>query len=303
MTKPRDTRIWTARLALAGVALLIWAAPGLCEQVLSKVSWSQLEREGKLQQARVLPADGQTRFESVRLENEGAEPRIATVFTLEKPGVTASRYAVRGQVRYEGMAGTGYLELWNYFPGGGRYFSRTLGSVGPMASLTGSSAWRPFLLPFDTNGQGVPHRLVVNVVFAGRGVVFLGPVELVQYSGSENPLTPAGAWWSDRQAGMLGGLAGSLLGVLGALIGILAATGRARRLVMGLLKLLIAVCAAGLLLGLAALGLGQPYGVYYPLILVGVIGVAVPAGLLRSFKKRYDELELRRMSALDMTGA
>lgn len=303
MTKGSDTKIWTRRLALAGAAFLAWAAPGLSEQVLSRISWTQLEREGKLQQARVLPADGQTRFESLRIENEQAEPRSVMVLTLEKPGVTATRYAVRGQVRYEGMVGTGFLEMWNFLPGGGRYFTRTLGTMGPMASLTGSSPWRPFLLPFDTNGQGVPQRLVINVVFAGRGVVFLSPLELVQFSGSEDALKPAGAWWSDRQGGRLGGLAGGSLGVLGALVGVLAATGRARRVVLGLLKLIIAICGAGLLLGLAALALGQPYGVYYPLILLGVIGVAVPAGLLGSLKKRYEQLELRRMSALDMPGA
>jgi hypothetical protein len=302
MTSRVEVKTWV-RLALAGASLLVAAAPGLSEQVLSGISWSRLEKEGKLQQARVVPADAQTRFEALRVENAQAEPRGVTVLTLENPGVTASRYALRGQVKYEGMAGNGYLEMWNFLAGGGRYFTRTLGSAGPMASLTGSSPWRPFLLPFDTNGQGLPQRLIVNVVFPGRGVVFLGAVELVQFSATEDPLKPAGAWWSDRQGGMLGGLAGGTLGVLGALVGILAGTGRARRLVLGLLELMIVICAAALLLGLTALTLGQPYAVYYPLLLLGVIGVAVPAGLRSSLKKRYEQLELRRMSAFDVSGA
>jgi hypothetical protein len=158
------------------------------------------------------------------------------------------------------------------------------------------------LLPFDANGQGRPQRLTVNVVFGGRGTVFLSPLELVQYSGSEDPLTPVGAWWSDRQEGLVGGVGGGLLGVLGVLIGVLAGTGRARHLVLGLLKVLIATSAVALVLGGAALAMGQPYSVYYPLLLVGVLGVAVPAGLLGSLRKRYEQLELRRMSAIDASG-
>jgi hypothetical protein len=292
------------KCGLAAVGLIAWACFALSEQKIAGVSWSQLEREGKLKEARVHPADARTRFETLQIENVRAEGHRVTLVVLDKPGVTSSRwYAVRGQVRYERMEGTSYLEMWNVFKGGGEYFSRTLAGVGPLKSLTGSSPWRPFLLPFDTNGQGVPERLIVNIVFGGRGTVYLSPLELVQYSGSEDPLTPAGAWWSDRQGGLVGGIAGGLLGVLGALVGGLAATGRARRLVLGLLKFMIAGSAAALLLGGLALAAGQPYAVYYPLLLLGVLGVAVPAGLLGTLRKRYEQLELRRMSAFDSPGA
>jgi hypothetical protein len=296
-------KAWKRGLGLAGVGLLVWSATGLSEQIVSKISWSQLEREGKLKDARVLPADARTRFETIQIENMRAEPRGVTLLVLDKPGVTSSRYAVRGQVRYERMEETGYLEMWNFLTGGGRYFSRTLAGSGPLASLTGTSGWRPFLLPFDTNGKGRPERLIVNVVFGGRGTVYLSPLELVQYSGSEDPLTPAGAWWNDRQGGLIGGLAGGTLGLLGALVGGLAGSGRARRLVLGILKTMIAASAVALLLGGVALAAGQPYAVYYPLLLLGVIGVAVPAGLFATLRRRYEQIELRRMSAFDAPGA
>ena len=305
MKKDSDApNAWKRGLGLAGVGLLVWSATGLSEQTLSKISWSQLEREGKLKEARVISADARTRFETLQIENVRPEGHRVTLLVLDKPGVTSPRwYAVRGQVRYERMEGTSYLEMWSVFKGGGEYFSRTLAGVGPLASLTGSSPWRPFLLPFDTNGQGVPERLIVNIVFGGRGTVYLSPLELVQYSGSEDPLTPAGAWWSDRQAGLVGGLTGGVLGMLGALVGVLAGMGRARRLVLGLLKLVIAASAVALLLGGVALAIGQPYAVYYPLLLLGVLGVAVPVGSLIAFRKRYEQLELRRMSAFDSPGA
>jgi hypothetical protein len=302
MKEPGDSSsVW--KTGLATISLLALACHGLAEQSLAKISWSQLEREGRVKDAQVLPADARTRFETLQVVNPRSEPRSVTVLVLNQPRVTSSRYAVRGQVRYEQMEGTGYLEMWSFLTGGGRYFTRTLAGVGPLASLTGSSPWRPFLLPFDTNGQGAADRLIVNVVFGGRGTVFLSPLELIQYSGSEDPLTPAGAWWSDRQGGLVGGIAGGSLGVLGALVGGLAGTGRARRLVLGLLKFMIAASAAALLLGGLALATGQPYGVYYPLLLLGVIGVAVPAGLLSTLRKRYEQLELRRMSAFDSPGA
>ena len=34
------------------------------------------------------------------------------------------------------------------------------------------------VLPFDANGAPTPTRLVFNVVLEGRGVVYLGPLEL-----------------------------------------------------------------------------------------------------------------------------
>ncbi len=44
-----------------------------------------------------------------------------TVLTIDRPTIKGPRYALTGQVRYDGVEGTGYLELWNYFPNGGQY--------------------------------------------------------------------------------------------------------------------------------------------------------------------------------------
>src|SRR5207245_9738983 len=108
---------------------------------------------------------------------------------------------------------------------------------------------------------------------------------------------PAGAWWSDRQGGLVGGVGGGLLGVFGALIGVLAGTGRARHLVLALLKFLIAVGEVALALRGVALAMGQLYAAFYPLFLLGVLGVAVPVSLLRIFPTRYEQLQPRRMRA------
>lgn len=242
-------------------------------------------------------------------------PGTIRVLVIDNPKLAHHTYAIVGRVKYENVKGTGYLEMWNTFPDGGAFFSRTLGSGGPMQSLNGSSDWRPFLLPFYAKPGMLPSRLEVNVVLPEGGVVYLEPARLVQelHEGTGLPkghkLPPAAssssastnAWRSDRSAGWVGGIGGGVLGLLGALVGLLAGRGRARRVVFGLLMTILIVGGTSLFLGIVAVTIGQPYGVYYPLLLCGVIATLVPLTLMPQMKRRYEELELRRMSALDAT--
>ena len=107
------------------------------------------------------------------------------------------------------------------------------------------------------------------------------------------------AWWSDRTGGIIGGIMGATLGLLGALVGLLASLGKGRRLVMTALVIIIAVGVVWIGTALVALWRTQPYGVYYPLLLGGLLATLIPAGLLPIIRRRYEALELRRMNALD----
>ncbi|MGH3116836.1 MAG: hypothetical protein ACRDQ2_06920 [Gaiellales bacterium] len=220
-----------------------------------------------------------------------------TVWTIDRPPIAGPRYAVTGQVRYEAVEATSYLELWSHFPDGSQYFSRTLGEFGAMQKLEGSSGWRPFALPFDATGAPTPSRLVLNVVLAGRGRVELGPLKLVE--GVEQFDEPHAAR-ADRVAGLTGGIGGAVVGCLGALVGVLTSLGRARRFVMALTTGLIAVGAILFVGGLIAFAARQPYAVFYPLLLIGVLSSAVPLGLLPTIRRRYAEIELRMMRAHDI---
>jgi hypothetical protein len=232
-------------------------------------------------------------FHALRVEGRGS----ATVLIVDPPPVKGPQYALTGQVRYEDVEGTGYLELWNHFPDGGAYFSRTLAEVGPMMKLQGTSGWRAFTLPFDATGAPPPTRLVVNLILPGRGVVFLGPVRFVE---GMPGFDEAAGWTLDRASGLWGGLAGGFVGVVGALIGVLTSLGRARRLVAAATKVLIAGGTVAFAAGVVALSQSQPYAVYYPLLLVGFLSAVIPLGLRSSIHKRYEELELRRMRAHDV---
>jgi hypothetical protein len=282
------------------LSLLLSASAVAAEEVLREFSWSAVSRQGPSPAGEMLPAEAGASFEQLKVQNSEGQPRVVNVLTVERPAISSARYAITGQVRYDGVEGTGYLEMWNHFPDGGRYFSRTLATVGPMKSLSGSSGWRQFILPFfNKEGGPPPTRLEINVALPGRGTVYLGALRLVQYAPNENPLAVAGQWWSDQGGGLVGGIAGSILGCLGALVGWLAATGRARRVALGTLKLMILLGVIGLAAGGFALLRSQPYAVYYPLLLVGFLCVVIPAGLFRSIRKRYEDIELRRMRAMD----
>ena len=282
------------------VAVVLTSSACLARETLREVSWTRLKQAGGLGAGTLLPADETAGFERLAIESQGGEPSTTTVLTIAKPPITSRSYAIAGQVRYDGVEGKGCLEMWSHFPGGKQRYSRTLGT-GPMGPLEGSSGWRRFVLPFRT-GQGgpPPEKLVVNVVLPGRGKVVLGRVALSQFEPGEDPLSVPGQWWDGRTAGLIGGGLGALLGLLGAVIGCLASLGRGQGFVLAALRVMLVLGLASLAAGIVAVVQTQPYAVYYPLLLLGVLCAVLPLGLLRVVRRRYQELELRQMAAEDI---
>ncbi len=281
------------------LTIMLLATHAAAEEPLRDFHWPKLQQAGSLISGTIVPPGGQTKFDSLLVENPQAIPTAITVLVVADPKITKPRYAIRGQVRYEAVEGKGYLEMLNHFPGGGPHFSKTLAGSGPMQSLEGSSDWRPFVLPFLIGSPERPQKLVVNVVLPGKGKVWLGPLSLVQYEQNEDPLTAPGQWWTGRQGGFIGGILGGLLGCLGALIGILCGCGKARVLVLGLIKAMFVAGLASLVVAVVALVRSQPYAVYYPPLLTGTLMTILPIGAIRRVRKRYEEIELRKMQAMD----
>ncbi len=130
----------------------------------------------------------------------------------------------------------------------------------------------------------------------GKGEMAL----VVRRSSLLGPLSgPVVPWWSDRQAGLIGGIGGSVFGCLGALIGIVGGRGKARRFVLAMLWGMAAFGAVSLAGGVAALVCSQPYHVYYPLLLGGGIMMIISLVVIPTVKRRYAQIELRKMSAMD----
>jgi ABC-type dipeptide/oligopeptide/nickel transport system permease subunit len=115
-----------------------------------------------------------------------------------------------------------------------------------------------------------------------------------------NKQSNTNAWWTDRMSGLVGGIAGLVVGLTGAAIGTLAGTGIARKVCLSLLGAMLVFGIASLAVGLAALAFSQPYAVYYPLLLLGLLCSVLPAGLFRSIKQQYEQRELRKMNAMDI---
>jgi len=286
-------------MIVMGVVVLLTASVS-AEETLRDIYWTKLAEVGELTEGLTVATDEATGMEYVTVTNDGSVGKTVRVLSIDAPGVTRARYALRGKVRYTDVVGEGYLEMWNHFPDGSRCFTRTLSDGGALARLEGSSDWRFFSLPFTvTKGEARPVKLVVNVVLPGKGTVHLSALRLVQYAPSEHPAAAPGRWWSDRQAGFIGGLTGSVIGLIGAIVGILGGRGKARRFVLHTLKVLPIVGAAALGVAAVAVAKSQPYAVYYPLLLLGGLLVLIPLGVLPGIRKRYEVQELRKMEAQD----
>src|SRR5882672_6925304 len=111
-------------------------------------------------------------------------------------------------------------------------------------------------------------------------------------------------WWNPQQAGWIGGIAGSILGIVGGLAGtlagILAPRGKARRFIMTTFSCMIALGVVALAAGIVAVILGQPYAVWYPLVLLGGIMSIVAGSIMPALRLRYRQAEARRLEAEEL---
>lgn len=292
-------------LLCAALTLAVAALASAAEMVRD-IDWAAQRPADKA--VTVVAATSQHGSASVRMSNTSPRPRTFTLLVLEKPAIGQASYAITGYVEYENVEGGAYLELWSVFPDGGRYFSRTLAAQGPMAQLHGTGGhW--YSLPFQSKPGMYPSKIILNVVLPGKGTVVVGSSELVQFRPDENPLRQPMGWLFGWPGGILAGISmcGMYLGGLGALVGLLAATGRYRRFVMALDALGIVSGVVMLLIGAGFLVLRFSSGyqsstadaVWSGYLTAGIIAIVVFGGIRPSLRRRYDELELRRMSAQD----
>jgi hypothetical protein len=259
------------------------------EKRVKEVPWLEVKASGTLPEGVEVRDDG-----TLSVASSESGRRTLTLVEIQAPPITKDHYAVRGRVRYSDVKGDAYLEMWSVFDEG-TFFTRTVEPAGPLQKIQGSSDWRDFALVFGATGAAKPpSRLIVNLVLPGAGEVSLTGLSVVE-------LDPGDFAGSDpsRFVGLWGGIAGSVLGITGGLLGWLASAGRAKGLVIGGLQGMMAVGGASLAVGIFALVRGTPPAVYYSFLLLGVIAMLVPAAALPGVRKRYEQIELRRLSALD----
>ena len=272
-----------------GTTLVVLASSGAFgAEKLREIRWTDIE----------LPAGAELSAEgALQVRSTSSEGSTITLVEIDAPGVTGDRYVVEGRVRYEGVEGEGYLEMWSLFGAEGSFFTRTLGGSGLLQSLSGSSPWREFGLVFDASGASEPpEKLIVNVVFPGTGDVWLSSLTLSELDDGE---WPGGGPGRGGEVGLWGGVAGTVLGLAGALFGWLGGRAKARRFVLTGLRTMIVAGGVALVLGVVALTRGAGAEVAYVLLLLGAVAVLAPLSALSTLKRRYEAVELRRMRALD----
>jgi len=291
------------RATIATISLLVICIPASASEVVREISWSDVSKNGELLSGDVVPATGEGFAEVLRIARDVSDPTTIPILSIDSPGITAPKYALVGQVRYENVEWNAYLEMLNSFSGGGTYFTRTLNEWGPLMRITGSSGWREFKLPFYIDNEAeMPNRLEFNLVQPKQGTVYLSPLRLVQFDRNEDPLANPGEWWTERGGGLVGailGCFGGLIGCLGGIGGTLAARGRGRWFVHTVLIFMVVTGAALLVVGLVAVGTQQPYHVYYPFLLGGFLFFVLGMVFIPVMRKRYAESELRKMQAMD----
>ncbi|MGO9125083.1 MAG: hypothetical protein ACLP6G_09355 [Terriglobales bacterium] len=109
-------------------------------------------------------------------------------------------------------------------------------------------------------------------------------------------------WLDPIRFGMwYGGLGGGLLGlsaaVLGAVTGALAPKGKGRDFILSAFTFMKWVGVVHLVIGIYAVYERQPYGIWYPLVLIGGLFSLLFSLLRPIVRKRYEEVEQQQMSA------
>jgi hypothetical protein len=156
-----------------------------------------------------------------------------------------------------------------------------------------TSNWKPYTFAVE---EGSPSSLELQISMQSVGTIYLRPIKLLGTAESLN-------WWSSQQIGLIGGIGGSVIGCFGALLGLLASKGSARTFVLATMKIFIALGILLTIAGFIAVVSHQPYAVWYALLLPGVILTLVFSLTLPSIQRRYDELEIRRMTSIDTMGS
>jgi hypothetical protein len=111
-------------------------------------------------------------------------------------------------------------------------------------------------------------------------------------------------WWSESATAWIGAIGGggcgAMFGLYGSLAGILAPRGIGRRWMLAVHVLFLVLAAAAGAAGIIAVSIGQPYVVWFPLTLFGVIGTLVMLPLYFVIRMRYTEAEVRKMNAEEL---
>jgi hypothetical protein len=312
---------------LLQIGLLLWLAANATAQespaqnqpkVLRTYDWKDLNVQSSNTncQIQIISMDG---VSVLKIEKTNDVSLEISLLTITNPSLIQKANAIEWEMKYEhvpfdpirsrfpafesGIVGSDYFTnypnvcLFETFPpraAGGDNFNNYHGDY-----FNGTKNWDKYehqIFPARYDNETRPNELKLKLFLPCSGTIYLRPIKLLGTASSFN-------WWSEKRAGLVGGIGGSIIGCFGALVGVLASRGKARKFVLALTKIFIVLGFFLLLAGAIAAAMKQPYVVYYPLLLTGFILTIVFSVNLPSIQRRYDELEIRRITSIDTMGS
>lgn len=267
-------------------------SPQIMEKVLQVYDWKDLTTPPSIGQ--IISMEG---MPILKIENTNKASLEVLLLTVTNSALLQNVEIVEWEMKYKNISSYGAAcELLEKYPAravGGDAWTNLSGF-----SFGGTKNWDKYDLdvrraPYD--GLTFPNELALKFVLPTNGIIYLRLIKLIKFTSDVN-------WWTPQQAGEIGGIGGSVIGCFGALIGLLASKGKTRKFVLAMTKIYIALGILSLIAGGIAAATKQPYAVYYPLLLMGFILTVVFSVNLPSIQRRYDELEIRRMTSVDTMG-
>ena len=108
-------------------------------------------------------------------------------------------------------------------------------------------------------------------------------------------------WFPEEAAIYFGSFGGAGIGVLGGVLGgtagMLAPKGKGRNFILNSMLGLGCLGVVFLITGVVAILMSQPYVIYYPFLLLGLILTSVMFAIRPAIRKRYAEAEQRKLEA------
>lgn len=215
-------------------------------------------------------------------------------------------YAVQMQVDHAVGSAPAYFEMWTSLREGGAFFSKTLGTQGPMRHLLGHETGRDVIIPASLEGSNKSAtRCNLSLVLPAGGDVTIRKARMLDVPAGLHFLVAAsGQWFPGWMGGVIGAVFGVACGCLGSLYRYSHRSGFLWNAMQHFPIALTAISAVILLAGIAALRVKQPYAVWYPLVLIGVLG-SLGGPLLQWQTKRQAPQEVvsfeeRQMHAMDL---
>jgi hypothetical protein len=267
--------------------LSVFAASATADELLAKPELAELARASMpdgvtivLEEVGGVPA--------LRITNTNVEPMSVILGEVPLENVSDTRIEYEALMAASDTDGTAYLELW-VVSGGKPYFSRALNDV-----FSGTQAERKTATPFFLKAGESMEAARLGVRFESPGTVTLRELALWD----RDPMGFA------MNSGMIAGVAGSIFGVGSALFFcvavLLALKGIGRGGVLGVTLGLCVASVAAFATGLLLWSQGSAWSLWYPVVLLGGIGLVNFGVGYMVLRWWYGKTEARRMAAMDM---